>query len=370
MLELMKALHAKIGPIDGHYLRPFVADGNPSICPIVLLGYNPATPIPEVAIDPDEYCRLLFSRGEFERFYSQLRAERKIAQGKKNFKPLSDTRRRLGIIRNVFSDFPIAEMNTNAWATRDLAELKKTAPSTVIAGRRAASWAATIVNPELVIAYGNDIRIPDTLGTICKFSLLGQATRIHEFVQFYDAASWNGKPAKVAHITIHLVARRKGITDERFSEIAKTIRARFELLRPRPPDFAQHVTSSCGVAHNQEAQQMSTLKNPWNDFFLRHFATFGDGTQISRDSYRLRNDPKPRRRLFKVEPPDQPKVISLMTKNFNVDPYALSKRLQEDCFKTTIKPKYVEVEVQSQEQAHQSLNVFLAMLSPDLRIQI
>ena len=37
--DFLRSLRHQIGPVDDKYLRPFVSDGDPRECPLVLLGY-------------------------------------------------------------------------------------------------------------------------------------------------------------------------------------------------------------------------------------------------------------------------------------------------------------------------------------------
>ena len=225
---LMNKMREYIGPIEDQYLRPFVADGDPAKCLVVLLGYNPANRITKDEISPDRFCELLVSRAEFEQFYRNLRAKRKLAEGKVRFRSESTTRRRLRKVREEFGGYDVAEMNLNALATDDLTQLKRSSPHTFKAGLEAASWAASVVHPKLVIAFGAEIQIPNTVAEICDFSVSGRAKAIHERIDFYDQANWNQEPVQVAHIMIHLAARGKGLTDDLFSEIGRTIRTDFE----------------------------------------------------------------------------------------------------------------------------------------------
>ena len=109
----LDALLRHVGPVDGRYLRPFVADGDPAECKLVLLGYNPATAIYEANVPRERYAQLLLDRTGFEAVYGEVRRRAKIDAGKTNFLPVSTTRRRLGLIRRAFEGVRTADMNLN-----------------------------------------------------------------------------------------------------------------------------------------------------------------------------------------------------------------------------------------------------------------
>jgi hypothetical protein len=362
---LMNKLGEYIGPVEGQFLRPFVADGDPAKCAVVLLGYNPANRIPANEISPDRFCELLVSREAFEKFYRNLRAKRKQAEGKTGFRSESPTRRRLRKVREEFRGYDVVEMNLNALATDNLRQLRRSSPHAFKAGLEAAKWAASVIRPKLVIAFGAEIQIPDTVAEICDFSVSGKVKSIHERVDFYDQANWNQKPVQVAHITNHLAARR--VTDDLFSEIGRTIRDHFERSERTIAIIARREDVPAATSYKYAEVHVPSLDNSWNEFFLQYFVPYGDGAQESRTAYRLRTDP---RRLFKLEPREMPTSISFMTTNFQVNAQMLCEQLQRQGFKVCVKPRYVEVEIKSFDKAKQSLKVFVMTLPPDLRIQI
>lgn len=213
------------------YLRPFVSDGHPADCPVVLLGYNAATQIPLDAISRDCYCQLLVDRARFESFYSEVRSTRKHAEGTKHPPKMSTTRKRLGLIRDALGPCRIVETNLNAWPARNVAALRRLPADQRELGKAVADWALQLLRPQIVVAYGAEFDLLVDLRSV-RFALESTPTRKDDRLEFYPKAQWMGSSCRVAWIRLHLAAR--GVRDDSFRKLGRRIAA-WKVCDPRAP---------------------------------------------------------------------------------------------------------------------------------------
>lgn len=360
--KFLTELQNKIGPIGGSYLRPFVSDGDPRECPLVLLGYNPATSIQASSCTPSDFSNLLLDRGAFEEFYLKVRAERKAAEGKPGSRKMSTTRKRLGLFRNEFKEMRAVETNINAFPTRDIKELTNKPVDVVSAGLESARWIAYQLKPSLVICFGHEILNHIDSTYYSELLSLGPKRRIHDLVDYYSA-SWNNKATNVAIINRHLAARKPGNTDSLFVELAIIICREHQknLGNRKPSNMPSKELPEVEIKRDPSIQKQEFIV--WKPILLKQFAVYGSGKQESRDSYRFKTDEK---RLFKIEGSSSKFVLSLMTKNYDVDQMRLSSELGGLLLTTRIKPKYIEVDVYTLDHVKLVLRSFMRYLPHSL----
>lgn len=186
-----------IRELGGRWSRPFVTEGDPLAVEIAIVGLNPATPITPAECPLETYSQLLTNRSAFEALYRRLR----VAKGKSSISP---TRKRLSQLVEGYAQFRVAETNSNAFPTKDSAELRRSPVRSI--GAQIATDYLSSLRPLMVIVHGDE----------AKQSLVGR--RILEcgpsslssgaFHQFGDA-KWMDRPTRCLLIP-HLVSRGKG----------------------------------------------------------------------------------------------------------------------------------------------------------------
>jgi hypothetical protein len=284
-----------IGPTStGIYLRPFVSDGDPTTCPIAIVGYNAATPIPASEIPAVEFARLLQNREEFERFYRCFRVRKKQSQGKQKPRPISTTRKRLGLIRQEFSETRVVETNLNAWPTKDVAALKKLPPDQFRQGKDVADWALRLLQPKVVIAYGDEISLPGNFSAV-DMRTTAPPQELHPYIKIYPKATWKGGDIVLFSVSIHMAARGPGVTDSLFRDIGKTIDKHVAAKNAR--DLPQHDT---GPAHgNYERIRRSYKPDKTRVLFVGESRPGGGTFFFNGDSNLVRHTQKSFEAAFK-----------------------------------------------------------------------
>ena len=216
-------LEEYIGPVEGRYLRPFVADGDPRECEVALLGYNPTNPLMAADLDLTDYQALLLDRHAFEAQYAPSRPGGKTPKTAPKISRMSVTRRRLARIVEALGEPSVVEINLNSYPTSNLAELVGAAPEAQEAGLEASLWAAEIIRPRLVIAFGSEIPIPDSLNDIADVSAKPSKEQPIDGVTLYADATWNRHPVLLARVDRHLDAKGPGATDQSFANLAAAL---------------------------------------------------------------------------------------------------------------------------------------------------
>lgn len=188
-----------------------MTEGDPFAVEIAIVGLNPATPITPAECPLENYSQLLTNRSAFEAFYRRLR----VAKGKSSTSP---TRKRLSQLVEAYTQFRVTETNSNAFPTKDSAELQRSPVRSV--GAQIATDYLSSLRPLMVIVHGDE----------AKQALFGR--RILEggpanlssgpFHQFGDA-KWMGKPTRCLLIP-HLVSRAKGWDRSEIAQIVARCR--------------------------------------------------------------------------------------------------------------------------------------------------
>ncbi|MDH4560645.1 MULTISPECIES: hypothetical protein [unclassified Pseudomonas] len=131
-------------------LRPFICDGSPLTCQVILVGANPATEMEE---DFWSFWRpgIGFNKAAWMDAYLKERQTRPLKPGKTRRNPISNTRRVLEWVTLSAAPYRCLETNTYATATSTLGEL-------ALADRDSDPFEFLLntIQPQLIVAHGRD----------------------------------------------------------------------------------------------------------------------------------------------------------------------------------------------------------------------
>jgi hypothetical protein len=146
LTEFESSLEQLIGrPTD---LRPFVCDGSPLDCKVFIVGFNPATPMPQ---DFWQFWKpgVGFDKSAWLEAYKQDRQTRPLRPGQTRRNPVSNTRRVIDWITTAVA--PIRCLETNIYATPTEAAAALDNKDT-----RPFEFLLRAIQPRLLVVHGND----------------------------------------------------------------------------------------------------------------------------------------------------------------------------------------------------------------------
>lgn len=148
----LAAFRARLESLVGRptQVRPFVCDGSPLDCDVMIVGSNPATSMEKdwwEWWDPKHG----FKRNAWLEHYRVERARQPLKPGKTRRMPISNTRRVLDWIAG--SAYPVKCLETNIYSTPtvSIAELTPSLRSTAIF-----DFLFDTIRPAVVLAHGSD----------------------------------------------------------------------------------------------------------------------------------------------------------------------------------------------------------------------